>query len=500
MRDNSREETMKTSVLFFLCLLAFPGFSQGRVVRVDEAGFAECNGFFYGETPPEGFTEPFHVKICQRYNKEPRFATLYSTEDKTPLYSAFKYTKPAQSREESWLVEPQIDDAESDLDEMKHEADIGGSVNKLGANQALSSDYADSGYERGQLNPSSLNEDDFQIATYTLTNAVPMTPAASKNWHRDVKTIIEQALAPHCENKDSLYLIAGSVPSKVRVKDKMSVPQLLWLAACCSAPEMWSVGLVRQMSDESHMEELAIGELEKQFPTEVNLFMSNCGEGKQSQGKMEAVLQTINQLQSTEPILPTVTTFGYSASTPGPDQTAEEERGEGSLLKRVAGLIALPFTKLLRIVFSIVREVVRYTFYFLWYVVKQFSNIIVGGFSSLWNGAMAYVKEISLVLLNIPRDMGQVAANIIKGFAQIVYHIVSLTCRILSIPVRLFLHIASFPYYTLGAIPVVIKDIAVGIGSTFSLIIDATAALLSGSTSLATHIVKRIIPKVSSDD
>lgn len=99
---------MKTSVVFLLCLSVFPCFSQGRVVGEDETGFAECNVFFPGQVPPEGFTEPFHVKICQQYNKEPRFATLYSKKDKIPLYSAFKYTKPAQNEEENWLVEPQV--------------------------------------------------------------------------------------------------------------------------------------------------------------------------------------------------------------------------------------------------------------------------------------------------------------------------------------------------------------------------------------------------------
>lgn len=99
---------MKTSIVLLLCISVFPGFSQGRVVREDETGFAECNVFFPGQVPPEGFTEPFHVKICQQYNKEPRFATLYSTKDKIPLYSAFKFTKPAQSEEENWLVEPQV--------------------------------------------------------------------------------------------------------------------------------------------------------------------------------------------------------------------------------------------------------------------------------------------------------------------------------------------------------------------------------------------------------
>ncbi|CAM5075486.1 unnamed protein product [Eretmochelys imbricata] len=485
---------MKMSILFSLCIFAFPGFSQGRVVGVDEAGFAECNEFFYGETPPEGFTESFHVKICQQYNKEPRFATLYSMEDKTPLYSAFKYTKAAQSGEESWMVEPQIDDPGNDLEEMVHEADAVGSVNNLGANQALTTDYVDSGYERGQLNPSSLNEDDFQLATYTLTNAVPMTPSLSESWHKDVENIVEQALAPHCENGARLYLVAGAVPSSLRVKDKVSIPEFLWLAACCDAPEVWSVGFLKRPSGENSIEDLSVEELEKQLPSGAHLFKRNCGGGGQSQEKMEAILQTINQIQSEESTLQTM------AGKHGEGQRAQEKHGERSLLRRVAGIVATPFTKLLRIVGYVLVEVVRYTCYFLWYVVRQLSNTAMGGLYSLWNGVMFYVKEISTVLLNIPRDMAKVTANIVMGFVRIFQKTLSLIYRILSVPVGLFLHIMAFPLDTLCAVPIVLKDMAAGVGGTCSLIVDATAALMSAFYYLATHLGKKFVPKLSSDD
>ncbi|XP_039357150.1 endonuclease domain-containing 1 protein [Mauremys reevesii] len=488
---------MKMSILFSLCIFAFPGFSQGRVVGVDEAGFAECNEFFYGETPPEGFTESFHVKICQQYNKEPRFATLYSTEDKTPLYSAFKYTKAAQMGEESWLVEPQIDDPGNDLEEMVHEAVAVGSVNNLGANQALTTDYVDSGYERGQLNPSSLNEDDFQLATYTLTNAVPMTPSLSKSWHKDVEDIVEQALAPHCKNEARLYLVAGAVPSSLRVKDKVSIPEFLWLAACCDAPEVWSVGFLKRPSGENSIEDLSVEELEKQLPSGAHLFKSNCGGGSQSQEKMEAILQTINQIQSEEPIVQTPAgRVGWHRD----EQRAQEKPGEGSLLKRVAGIVAAPFTKLLRLVGYVLVEVVRYTCYFLWYIVKQLSNTAMGGLYSLWNGVMSYGKEISIVLVNIPRDVAKVAANIVMGFVRIFQNTLSLIYRIISVPIGLFLHIMVFPLDTLCAIPIVLKDIAAGVGGTCSLIVDATAAMMSGFYYIATHLGKKFVPKLSSDD
>ncbi|XP_074837719.1 endonuclease domain-containing 1 protein [Carettochelys insculpta] len=478
---------MNMSIFFSLGILALLGFSQGRVVGVDEDGFAECNGFFYGETPPEGFTEPFHVKICQQYNKEPRFATLYSTEDKTPLYSAFKYKKAVQRGEESWLVEPQLDDPGKDLKEMVHEADAVGSVNNLGANQALTTDYVDSGYERGQLNPSSLNEGDFQLATYTLTNAVPMTPSLSESWHRDVESIVEQAVAPHCGHEARLYLVAGAVPSALRVKDKVSVPEFLWLAACCDAPEAWSVGFVKHRQDEDSLADLSVEELEKQLPSGVHVFKSNCGGGSQSQEKMEAVLQTINQIQTV-------------AEEQGEGQRAKEVPGEGSLLRRVAGIIATPFTKLLRIIAHVLLEVVKYTCSLLWYIVKQFGSTAMGQLCSIWDGVKSYVTAISMVLVNIPRDVVKVAANIVMGFVRIIQNTLSLIYRILSVPIGLFLHIMAFPLDTLCAIPTVLKDIAEGIGGTCSLIVDATAALMSGVCYIATHLGKKLVPKFSSDE
>lgn len=377
---------------------------------------------------------------------------------------------------------------------MVHEADAIGSVNNLGASQALTTDYVDSGYGRGQLNPSSLNEDDFQRATYTLTNAVPMTPSLSKSWYRDVENVVEQALVPHCANRASLYLVAGAVPSSLRVKNKVSIPEFLWLAACCDAPEAWSVGFVKRMSEESRLEAQSVEELEKQFPSGARLFKSNCGGDSQSQEQMEAVLQTITQIQSEEPILQTM------SSKHREGQGAKEKHGEGSLLKKVASIIVAPFTKLLRIIIYVVMEVVRYTFYFLWHVVKQLSNAVVGQLYSFWNGVMSYVKEISTVLVNIPIDVAKVAANIVKGFVRIVQNTMILTYRILSVPVGLFLHIMAFPIDSLCAIPSVLKDIAVGIGGTCSLIVDATAALLSGFYYLATHIGRRFVPKGSSDD
>uniref|UniRef100_A0A803Y934 Endonuclease domain containing 1 n=1 Tax=Meleagris gallopavo TaxID=9103 RepID=A0A803Y934_MELGA len=428
--DGPGERTVKMSLLCLLCLSLFPSFSLGRVVGKDEAGFAECNVFFPGRVPPEGFTEPFHVKICQQYNGEPRFATLYSTKDKIPLYSAFKYTGAARSgADESWLLEPQIDDPENDQHEMVIEADVVGSLANLGANQALTSDYVGSGYERGLLNPSLLNREDFQMATYTLTNAVPLRPSLSKIWHSDIRRVVEQALIPHCSKKDQLYLLAGAIPSTVRVKGKVSVPETLWLAACCDAPEGWSLGLVKKVNDESSLADLTVGELEKQLLAGLDLFKGNCGEDNESSEKMEAILQAVSQIRE-----------------------------------------------------------------------QRVGSTLLDGVYSLWNGTVSYLKAISMVLISIPYDVGRVITNIFLGFLGIIQDVAVITYRILRIPMGFVLHLASFPYYSICAIPSVVKDMATGIGGTFSLAIDATASILHGFYYVVSHIAKRFVPKGSSGD
>ncbi|NXK64352.1 ENDD1 protein, partial [Sylvietta virens] len=479
-----REWAMKTSIVFLLCISVFPGFSQGRVVREDETGFAECNVFFPGQVPPEGFTEPFHVKICQQYNKEPRFATLYSTKDKVPLYSAFKFTKPAQSEEENWLVEPQIDDPENDLHEMVREADIGGTVANLGANQALTSDYVDSGYERGLLNPSLLNEEDFQVATYTLTNAVPLSPALSESWHRDVGKVVEQALIPHCSKTDHLYLLAGAIPSSVRVKGKVSVPESLWLAACCDVPGGWSLGLVKKVSDENGLTDLTVSELEKQLLPGVHLFKSNCGEDKKSREKREAISPIVRQIRSEEQV----------------GKSKNHKTKESGLVGKLVGIITTPFVKLLDLLIYVFGQLVKFVFYLLWLVVKRVVGTILNGVYGLWIGMVSYLKAASMVLISIPIDIGRVIIHIFLGFLQIVQDVLSLTYRILRIPMGFVLHLAAFPYHTICAIPSVLKDVATGIGGTFLLVIDATTAVLNGFYYLARLIVKRFVPKGFSDD
>lgn len=99
--------------LFFLltctALRAFD--AQAKVVTDD---FKNCKEFFYNNKEPQKMDQNAK-KICQQLeNKSVFFATLYSTTDKIPLYSAYKFDAQCSenavtsNRCNRWHIEPQL--------------------------------------------------------------------------------------------------------------------------------------------------------------------------------------------------------------------------------------------------------------------------------------------------------------------------------------------------------------------------------------------------------
>lgn len=90
-------------------LLALAGLLQARLLLPQQAGFGECDRFFYKGTPPAGLATEAHVRICQRFAGSERFATLYSPGHRIPVFSAFRAARPASRRaEQRGLLEPQV--------------------------------------------------------------------------------------------------------------------------------------------------------------------------------------------------------------------------------------------------------------------------------------------------------------------------------------------------------------------------------------------------------
>lgn len=78
--------------------------------RVEKELSSECQGFLYSRMLPKGYADKDFHFICQIYNKNARYVTLYNTADRIPLYSAyiFKNSKGEKYINAPWMYEPQV--------------------------------------------------------------------------------------------------------------------------------------------------------------------------------------------------------------------------------------------------------------------------------------------------------------------------------------------------------------------------------------------------------
>ncbi|XP_040832753.1 endonuclease domain-containing 1 protein [Ochotona curzoniae] len=485
-------------------LLALAGLLEGRLVGQDQGGFGECDKFFYAATPPAGLATESHVKICQRAGGAERFATLYSPRDRIPVYSAFRAARPAQGgAEPGWLLEPQIDDPDSNLDEVIEEAEAITSLKNVGSKQALSTDYLDSDYQRGQLYPFSLSND-LHMATFTLTNSVPMTQSFQERWYMNLNSLMDQALAPHCGSAEDLYILTGAVPSAHRLKDKVTVPEFVWLAACCAVSGGgWAMGFVKHTQGSDIIEDVMVKDLEKLLPLNPQLFQNNCGESEQDTEKMKKILEMVNQVQDEERMVESQGSSVPLSSTRSkrsallPPEASEEK---SSFLGKFLGFIATPFIKLFQLIYYLVVAILKNIFYFLWYITKQVMNGIESCLYRLGSATVSYFVAIGEELVSIPWKVLKVVAKIIRAILRILCCLLKTVCRVLSIPVRVLMDVASFPVYTMGAIPVVCKDIAVGLGGTVSLLFDTAFGTMGGFFQAVFSVFKKIGYKVNFDN
>ncbi|XP_053312502.1 endonuclease domain-containing 1 protein [Spea bombifrons] len=433
-----------------LCLAALPCLLDARLVPEGEDGFAECNGYFYQGSPPQGFSGPSFAKICQKYNGDKQFATLYNTQDKTPVYSAFTYREGAAGGPGGWLIEPQLDDAGSSLDEATSGNEISNQISGLGGNQALEEDYSSSEYQPGSL---------FHSAHSTLTNAVPLTSSFKEKWVSDADRFVKESLLPYCENGENLHLIAGAVPSSVKLNDKVSVPEFVWLAACCNVPNAWSAGIVKGTGDLDNLEDITVEELENKYLGGAKLFSNQCGGGAahpERKATSDASTQT-----DTEP----------------------------------PGAATGPFFRFVQFLICIVYEILKSVLYLVWFLVKQVCNLVLGRLYWIWTAVTTYIFALCKVLLGIPYDVLRVIGNVICGFVRIINNVFSAVCLVLRLPLRFLSDIASFPYYTLCAIPDVGLEILSGLWGVLALGLNAIFGAFGGSFSVASFAGSSVLQR-----
>ncbi|XP_055075395.2 endonuclease domain-containing 1 protein-like [Misgurnus anguillicaudatus] len=206
--------------------------------------FSECSQFFNQEKPPviPGILENSHSMdnryktICQKYENEYRFATLYDTTNRIPVFSAYRFTEKQSKCKRphiKWRIEPELELLTSDKMKVKISYE----------NQATDEDYTNNNYNvnRGHLFPSCHSGDEVTArSTFTLTNAVPQKISFnSGSWNRlEMKT--KDLMDNYCrdkndQNKVLAHVLTGAVPSKDKnqLNNRVNIPSYMWMTFCC---------------------------------------------------------------------------------------------------------------------------------------------------------------------------------------------------------------------------------------------------------------------------
>uniref|UniRef100_A0A4W5KZX2 Uncharacterized protein n=1 Tax=Hucho hucho TaxID=62062 RepID=A0A4W5KZX2_9TELE len=201
----------------------------------------KCKGFFLDETTPnipgillDGTAQKHYKPICQLFNNVYRYATLYDTTNRIPVFSAYTFigTGDDSIKRPAWKIEPQLDE----------ENDANMALAKPGINypnQAVKEDYVGAEVvNRGHMFPNEHAHDaESKNSTFTLTNCVPQAVSSNAfSWckmEQSVKKILENN-CKDANNKIKAYVVTGAVPSNGNtLKNRVNIPSHLWSAYCC---------------------------------------------------------------------------------------------------------------------------------------------------------------------------------------------------------------------------------------------------------------------------
>ncbi|XP_028974256.1 endonuclease domain-containing 1 protein-like isoform X2 [Esox lucius] len=241
--------------------------------------FNHCKKFFFRQTPVSGLNialpTPVETKtqklvnpkkclsaynaaspayICQIYNNQYYFATLYDRGRRIPLYSAYKMDIKGEPERNGSIVnyEPQLVHPGLAKNQMKKKECLTEIKNynknqsndckesfpqyrqtyKLSWSQALNDDFGT--YTRGHLNPAGHHgKGDASQATMTFTNVAPQNPTMNQVQWNQYEQKLKNVTSKGCSN---MYVVTGVVPSNkwVDQKNRVNVPSHYWNAFCCT--------------------------------------------------------------------------------------------------------------------------------------------------------------------------------------------------------------------------------------------------------------------------
>ncbi|XP_051982304.1 endonuclease domain-containing 1 protein-like [Xyrauchen texanus] len=245
-----------------------------------------CDIFFAEKQPPTVFSEDQYKKICQTLNGIVYYATLYDTENKIPVYSAYTYEgKKNCERRNYWYIEPQLDDNNAEEDMGKD------NKKKLSTQQAVNEDYdiaVKIGFHRGHLAPvSQANSQSCVFATFTLTNAAPQYRSFNQGKWRVVEGNLVSTLESNCQ-RNTAYIVTGVVPGNdSKLNNRVNVPSHFWTTYCCKTKNNYLIsgGVIGEnVNSSSTILRMSVKDLEirlsELYRKGFSLFSANCREAK----------------------------------------------------------------------------------------------------------------------------------------------------------------------------------------------------------------------------
>ncbi|XP_053087642.1 endonuclease domain-containing 1 protein [Pangasianodon hypophthalmus] len=238
-----------------LLLSAFSSLTLTEVFNSSSSFKEHCHDFFIPNPEnrndsiiPTIFPGDQYKKICQRWKNEYRFATVYDTKRRIPVYSAYTFLQKGKTkRHKKWKIEPQLENIEEykEKKEMMDSPTDEETVRNI-INQAVKSDYNVSSYTRGHVFPCSFAANQDQAdSTFTLTNIAPQTRKSNNKWERQVEEPMRKEINETCrlDQNHQAYIVTGVVPGnkwlplkgKGREKEEgINIPSHFWSAFCCT--------------------------------------------------------------------------------------------------------------------------------------------------------------------------------------------------------------------------------------------------------------------------
>ncbi|XP_058233323.1 endonuclease domain-containing 1 protein-like [Hemibagrus wyckioides] len=264
--------------------------------------FSECSQYFYKSTEPSGMDQNAK-KICQMYGYGGfYYATLYSVHHRIPLYSAYMLDHKCTTNQGvttfPWHIEPQI----SNINEPKMVRESESDKNSIKRNQAISSDYAETGYDRGHLNPKSFQCSEGREATFTLTNVAPMDACFNRIYWKNCESNLRKILMDQLKKDNYLanvYLVTGTVlDQNLRIpqsensqeSQRVTVPSHIWTAVCYKHnfddKKSFSFGYIGKNEPETSIIPMSIVDLNSKLnklysfkPVRIKIFVNDCFTG-----------------------------------------------------------------------------------------------------------------------------------------------------------------------------------------------------------------------------